>query len=93
MTNYKTLAVLFNKEMNFNVLPLKWKKPMIQWDKWQSEIQTEDDISKMNWSTATGLGAIMGVNELRVIDFDGVVDKSIIEKFLNELGFPKDYIG
>ena len=48
MTNYKELAMLFNKEMNFNVLPLKWKRPMIQWDKWQEEIQTEEDISKMD---------------------------------------------
>ena len=33
----------------------------------------------------------MGINDLRVIDFDGVEDKIIIEKFLNELGLPKDY--
>ena len=45
----RELAKIYKKKMNINVLPLKGKKPMIEWDKWQKEIQTVEDIEKMDW--------------------------------------------
>ena len=47
MSAYKEIAKIYKNIMNMNVLPLKGKRPMIEWDKWQTEIQTEEDIEKM----------------------------------------------
>lgn len=87
----RELAIRLNKEMGFNVMPLKFKRPMIEWEKWQTEIQTESDIEKMDWEHATGIGVIMGINDLASIDIDMAESFEVVEIFLNELGLEKDY--
>ncbi|MCZ7616542.1 MAG: hypothetical protein M5T52_24025 [Ignavibacteriaceae bacterium] len=58
MSAYKEIAKIYKNKMSINVLPLKGKRPMIEWDKWQCEIQTEEDVNKMDWNSTTGLGGI-----------------------------------
>jgi hypothetical protein len=91
MSTYKKLAKNYKSRMGINVLPLKGKRPMIEWDRWQNTIQTEDDIEKMNWSGSTGLGGVQGINDWRCLDLDAVEDFEIVELILKELGLPDNY--
>ncbi|WKZ69968.1 MAG: bifunctional DNA primase/polymerase [Melioribacteraceae bacterium] len=91
MSTYKKLAKNYKSRMGINVLPLKGKRPMIEWDRWQNTIQTEDDIEKMNWSGSTGLGGIQGISDWRCLDLDVVEDFEIVELILEELGLPEKY--
>jgi hypothetical protein len=88
---YKKIAITYKNNLGINVLPLKGKRPMIEWDKWQCEIQTEEDVNKMDWSNSTGIGGIQGINDWRCIDIDGAEDYEIIEKILRELELPERY--
>lgn len=91
MSAYKEIAKIYKNKMSINVLPLKGKRPMIEWDKWQCEIQTEEDVNMMDWNNATGLGGIQGLNDWRCIDIDGAEDYEIVEKILIELELPERY--
>ncbi len=91
MNTFKQIALNYNKQMNINVLPLKGKRPMIIWDKWQSEVQNEDDINQMEWNNCTGIGGVQGINDWRCLDLDKVEDFEIVELILNELGLPQNY--
>lgn len=91
MSTYKKLAKNYKSRLGINVLPLKGKRPMIEWDRWQNTIQTEDDIEKMNWSGSTGLGGVQGINDWRCLDLDAVEDFEIVELILQELGLPEKY--
>ena len=91
MSLFKETAKLYKNKMNINVLPLKGKRPTIEWDKWQTEIQTENDINNMNWDNATGLGGIQGINDWRCIDIDGAEDYEIVELILKALNLPEKY--
>lgn len=91
MNKFLETAKLYNRKFRINVLPLKGKRPMIEWDRWQTEIQTEKDITDMNWVNSTGLGGIQGINDWRCIDIDGAEDFEIVELILNDLGLPKKY--
>ncbi|HKJ82215.1 MAG TPA: PriCT-2 domain-containing protein, partial [Ignavibacteriaceae bacterium] len=91
MSTYKEIAKIYKNKMGINVLPLKGKRPVINWDKWQCEIQTEDDIEKMEWNNTTGLGGIQGINDWRCIDIDGAEDYEIVENILIELELPEKY--
>jgi len=91
MSLFKETAKLYKNKMNINVLPLKGKRPTINWDKWQTEIQTENDINNMDWNNATGLGGIQGINDWRCIDIDAAEDYEIVELILKALDLPEKY--
>ncbi|GIK23063.1 MAG: hypothetical protein BroJett005_24770 [Ignavibacteriota bacterium] len=91
MSTYKEIAKIYKHKMDINLLPLKGKRPMIEWDKWQCEIQTEKDINIMDWNNSTGLGGIQGINDWRCIDIDGAEDYEIVEKILIELELQERY--
>lgn len=91
MSTYKKLAKNYKSRLGINVLPLKGKRPMIEWDRWQNTLQTEDDIEKMNWSGSTGLGGIQGIRDWRCLDLDIVEDFEIVELMLKDLGLPENY--
>jgi len=91
MSTYKKLAKNYKSRMGINVLPLKGKRPILEWDKWQNKIQTDDDIGKMNWNSSTGIGGIQGINDWRCLDLDVVEDFEIVELILKDLGLPENY--
>jgi len=87
----KTYATAYNEKFGFNVLPVKEKRPLIAWDEWQFNKQTIDDIEKMDWSNATGIGVVMGINDIRCFDIDGIENPELIKELLTDLGLPEDY--
>ena len=85
------MASRFFELFKFNVLPLRGKMPTINWKEWQDKNQTQADIEAMEWKNATGVGVLMGINDLRCFDLDKVEDPDILEDILNELGLPENY--
>lgn len=90
-TMLKTYAIAYFEKFGFNVLPVKEKRPLIAWDEWQSNYQTVDDIENIDWSNATGIGGVMGINEIRCFDIDGIENPNLITELLNDLGLPENY--
>jgi hypothetical protein len=70
----KTAAYEYWK-IGVRIVPIKEKKPLVEWAKWQKEKQTEDEFNSLPWGQADGFGVICGTqldNELYfcAIDFD-----------------------
>lgn len=86
-----TYGITYKNNFGFNILPLRGKRPTIEWDKWQNERQNAEDIKNMEWSNPTGLGVVMGVNDIRNFDIDGIVDYELLEGLLVDLGLPEKY--
>ena len=91
MSSYKEIAKLYRLNMKMNLLPLKGKKPMIDWERWQVELQSENDLENMNWDNSTGIGGIQGWGDIRNFDIDGTDDFEIVELILKELGLSEEY--
>lgn len=89
--HYLNIALRYFELMKFNVLPLRGKIPSINWKVWQNKIQTKADIEAMDWKNNTGVGVVMGINNLRCLDLDKVEDPDILEKILTELNLTDDY--
>jgi hypothetical protein len=88
---YKKDAITMFKKFGFNVLPLRGKRPIIEWDKWKSEAQTLDDIEAMPWHNATGIGVIMGKDDLGLFDIDGIEDYDLLDSLYEKLGLTEKY--
>lgn len=58
-----------------NIIPVKRKQPLIRWEKWQTEKQTESDFDTLPWDEADGF-AVIGGSRVKdgfyicAIDFD-----------------------
>lgn len=91
MSILKEIALNYHNCCGFNVLPLNGKTPIIPWDKWQSKLQTTEDVKRMNWRSASGVGIVQGIENLTVIDIDGLDDFDILPQLLSALGLPEDY--
>lgn len=62
-------------ENGFNIVTIKGKQPLVQWQKWINERQTEKEFNSLNFVDADGFGVICGTPNkeglfLAVIDFD-----------------------
>lgn len=62
-------------ELGFNVVTVKGKQPLQQWQKWTSQRQTQEEFEGLNFKDANGVGIICGTRSrddlyLAVIDFD-----------------------
>ena len=84
-------AQFYKSHFGFNVVPIRGKSPFIDWKKWQSKIQTEEEINSFDWGKATGLGVISGIENLRCLDIDCVGDFEIVAIILKKLKLPDNY--
>lgn len=91
MNAFQRIALMYYQRFGFNVLAVKGKKPSAAWDKWQSEKQSDEDINKLDWGNSTGIGVVMGISDLRLLDLDGVLDFEIMDDIVQDLGLPHDY--
>lgn len=80
-------------DLGFNVTAIKagGKRPGHTWETWQTTQQTVDDIDALPWLRAGGVGAISGVGDLRVYDFDDCADIAPAAAVLQEFGLSTDY--
>lgn len=91
MTFVEKYASIYHTHFGFNVLPVRGKRPTIKWDKWQSEKQTIEDIEKMDWNKSTEVGICIGLDDLRLLDFDAIKNAEILENFITDLELPANY--
>lgn len=87
----KTYAIAYFEKFGFNVLPLVGKKPIINWEEWQSKKQSIEDIEKMDWEGTTGIGTPAGLNDVRVIDIDKIKDWGVLDLILEKLNLDAKY--
>jgi len=57
------------------IIPAKGKKPLVEWLKWQSKEQTEEEFNSLPWDEATVFGVLLGKKlknglYLGAVDFD-----------------------
>ncbi len=89
---FSELAIGYNKKFGFNVLPVQGKRPTIAWENWQLIEQSERDVAGLGWNgSVTGVGGICGINDIRNLDFDKVLDLSFVEMFARRLGLGEIY--
>lgn len=75
-TNQKLKDVAFGYlQLGINVVPILQKKPLVKWEQWQTQRQTEKEFECLPWDQVDGFGVICGTqlkNELYLcaIDFD-----------------------
>lgn len=53
--------------------------------------QTIKDIEELDWHSATGVGVVLGFNNIVAIDIDGVLDFDFIKDICKQLGFSEKY--
>jgi len=85
-------ALQYFELMKFNVLSLRGKAPSIIWKVWQDKYQTKEDIEAMDWKSSSGVGVVMGINNLRCFDLDMVENPDILDQILTELNLLEDYM-
>lgn len=67
------------------------KAPAIEYRKFFTQRQSEDEFKFNMWEDAMGLGLILGHDGIMAIDVDGCVDFSLIDFICDKLGIPKNY--
>ncbi|MHC1737338.1 MAG: bifunctional DNA primase/polymerase [Ignavibacteriaceae bacterium] len=87
----KEKAIEYNSKFHFNVLPLIGKVPSGNWQMWQSKPQSDGDIRILNWKSATGIGLVSGVADLRILDFDNMSGFDILPDLLKVLDLDEHY--
>ncbi|OGU85861.1 MAG: hypothetical protein A2279_07275 [Stygiobacter sp. RIFOXYA12_FULL_38_9] len=100
MIQFLDMAKIYRNVFGFNVLPIQGKKPTIAWENWQLIEQSESDVIGLGWNAnITGIGGICGINDLRNIDFDRVIDPfeggtgfSLVQMICKRLGLGDKYL-
>lgn len=93
MTELQLKARDFHEVFGLNVIPLIEKRPAVpSWSEWQIKEQDFIDLNSFDWNEkVTGFGIISGINNVRVIDIDGVVNPKMLERILDSLGLTNNY--
>jgi hypothetical protein len=79
---------------DINVLTGKgnpYKTPSNKFDTYELERQNQLDMGSLSWEDSTGIGVILGFNNLRALDFDGCNDLQFIKFVLDKLNLGTKY--
>lgn len=102
-THLKKYALIYHEKFDFNISCISseinqynrndnvLKAPNHEWVELQNNRQTKSEINNYDWHKATGLGIILGYNNIRALDIDYCLDFSLVDIFLKELELPDDY--
>ena len=102
-THLKQYALIYHEKFDFNISCISseinqynindnvLKAPNHEWVELQKNRQTKSEINNYDWHKATGLGIILGYNNIRALDIDNCEDFSLVDVFLKELALPVDY--
>src|SRR3712207_4239609 len=55
---------------NVNAIGERTKSPIHKWKHWYDTRQSEDEVRRLPWRDAAGLGGINGINGWRTFDLD-----------------------
>lgn len=81
-------SILSLRENGLNIIPIKkrYKTPLVEWARWQTESITEAEIRKY-WATTRNVGIVCGeISGVTVVDIDDAeLGQSILDKLPNNL--------
>ncbi|MDI1356055.1 MAG: exonuclease domain-containing protein [bacterium] len=87
--NVTCIGAVENDYNYFNASLLK--APTHSWEHLISSRQSTEEFTSYEWENSSGIGCVVGSNDIRCIDVDGVSDFGIIKDFLSILNLPKNY--
>jgi hypothetical protein len=85
-----TCITNYLSEFNFTAKNIA-KVPYHDWERYETNRQSIDELLSYDWENATGLGVVLGYENLCAIDIDGCIDDYFIQNILRELKLPSDY--
>lgn len=85
--NVTCLSYLKNRFNHTNID----KAPSHKWRILQITRQLEEELKEYPWDFSSGIGCVLGFNDLRCIDIDNCSDIAVIKEILIDLSLPKDY--
>jgi hypothetical protein len=88
--NFNVTRMLSEKNM-FNAGHNIFKHPGHNWDYLSYERQSRNDLTGSNWNNVTGIGAVLGYNNLRALDIDSCNDINFVLQLLDILNLPNKY--
>ena len=89
MNEYQQIAhTLHGFGFNCTAIETGTKRPGHPWVPWQTVRQSLDDLNRLPWRGAAGVGVICGVGGLRTFDFDKCPDFAPVAMVLEVLGLP-----
>lgn len=83
----------FYYSLGFNILPTYEKRPVGDWQQWQSVRQTGANMERLKWHEATGIAAVCGEisGGLICFDLDKQEDDTLLMELLERLELPLTY--
>ncbi|MBK7853093.1 MAG: hypothetical protein IPJ66_18735 [Bacteroidetes bacterium] len=67
------------------------KSPNHAYNKLFEERQSSEDLNSFDWGNATGVGIILGFNNIVALDIDGSSNLGLVNEILEILNLPLDY--
>jgi len=68
-----------------------FKAPSHTFLEFKKRPQTVEDLNKLDYSNAIGIGALIGWNNIYAIDIDGCIDVNVVKLICEMLNLPEDY--
>ena len=70
-----------------------YKTPSHRWRQYTATRQRIEDLDSYSWGDASGVGLVLGYENIRALDFDDCLDsrEELIQELLFALGLPLDY--
>lgn len=87
--NVTSISNIENDYNYFNSSLLK--APTTNWEHLITKRQTIEELIDYEWENATGIGCVLGYNNIRCIDIDGVTDLNLLKEILELLNLPLNY--
>lgn len=87
--NVSHISSLSKNIDDYNIAQLK--APSHEWLSLTKRRQSLDEIKKLNWDEAIGIGVILGCNDIIAIDIDQCSDIDMIKDMLKLLGLHENY--
>jgi|GEM_PF-114640 len=84
------VTCIHNKKTNYNSLPYS-KSPYHEWAPLKTARQKYNEVLNYDWGNASGVGAMLGYNNIRAIDIDNCSSKKFISGVLRILSLPSNY--
>ncbi len=86
------VVCISNERNKYNLLENNLlKSPNHEWKHLINQRQSVDELNSYNWENATGIGIVLGFDNLFAIDIDGAIDFDIVLAICNKLNIPFNY--
>ncbi len=89
---FNVTHILPERQINYNgEFEYVLKSPSHNIKNLRTKRQSENEVLEFNWENATGVGTVIGFNDLRAIDIDECTNELFLFEFLRKIGLPNNY--